>query len=120
MHPTQADIEALLSYQSRLYPNGVPIKTYTLKEGSRWPDYEAVVSAFYREAARDCWTDINYRPSANDLLSAPDTIAQATLPQLQSLLTYCVRGERFCDGHWAAMIEKGHVLRILTRLVAFA
>ncbi len=91
MHPTQADIEALLCYQAQLYPNGVAIKTYTLQEGSLWPDYETVVSAFYQEAGRDCWIDVNYRPTADHLLSAPDTIAQATLPQLQSLLTYCVR-----------------------------
>jgi len=120
MHPTQADIEALLSYQAQLYPNGVAIKTYTLQEGSHWPVYEPVVSAFYQEVARDCWVDVNYRPTADHLLSAPDSIAQATLPQLQSLLTYCVRGERFCDGHWAAMIEQGHVQRILSRLAAFA
>ena len=120
MHPTQADIEALLCYQAQLYPNGVAIKTYTLQEGSHWPVYEPVVSAFYQEVARDCWVDVNYRPTADHLLSAPDSIAQATLPQLQSLLTYCVRGERFCDGHWAAMIEQGHVQRILSRLAAFA
>jgi hypothetical protein len=32
------------------------------------------------------------------------------------MLTYCVRGERFCDGHLGGMIEKGHVQRILQRL----
>jgi hypothetical protein len=32
------------------------------------------------------------------------------------MLTYCVRGERFCDGHWAAMLESGRVVAILRRL----
>ena len=32
------------------------------------------------------------------------------------MLTFCVRGERFCDGHWAAMIEGGQVRRLLERL----
>jgi hypothetical protein len=31
-----------------------------------------------------------------------------------------VRGERFCDGHWAAMLEQGHLRRWLERLAAFA
>jgi hypothetical protein len=33
------------------------------------------------------------------------------------MLTYCVRGERFSEGHWGAMIEQGHVRRLLERLV---
>ena len=32
------------------------------------------------------------------------------------MLTYFVRGERFCDGHWGRLIEGGHVRRILERL----
>jgi hypothetical protein len=32
------------------------------------------------------------------------------------MLTYCVRGERFSDGHWGAMIEAGYVRRLLERL----
>jgi hypothetical protein len=32
------------------------------------------------------------------------------------MLTFCVRGERFSDGHWAAMIEKGYIRRVLERL----
>ena len=29
------------------------------------------------------------------------------------MITYFVRGERFCDGHWGYMIEGGYVRRIL-------
>jgi hypothetical protein len=32
------------------------------------------------------------------------------------MLTFCVRGERFSDGHWEEMIEKGYIRRILERL----
>jgi hypothetical protein len=32
------------------------------------------------------------------------------------MLTYVVRGERFCDGHWGAMVEGGQVRRLLQRL----
>ena len=32
------------------------------------------------------------------------------------MLTFCVRGECFSDGHWAEMIEKGYIRRLLERL----
>jgi hypothetical protein len=32
------------------------------------------------------------------------------------MLTYCVWGERFSDGHWGTMIEKGYIRRLLERL----
>jgi hypothetical protein len=34
------------------------------------------------------------------------------------MLTYCVRGERFSDGHWAAMLESGRIVALLKRLRA--
>ena len=32
------------------------------------------------------------------------------------MLTFCVRGERFSDGHWAEMIEKGYIRQLLEQL----
>ena len=32
------------------------------------------------------------------------------------MLTFCVRGERFCDGHWGAMVREGRIGAILHRL----
>jgi hypothetical protein len=32
------------------------------------------------------------------------------------MLTFCVRGERFCDGHWAEMVKAGRIGAILRRL----
>ena len=43
-------------------------------------------------------------------------IQSASIPQIKTMLTFCVRGERFSDGHWAEMIEKGYILRLLERL----
>lgn len=43
-------------------------------------------------------------------------ISQASLQDIRTNLTYCVRGERLCDGHWAAMLESGRVVAILERL----
>ncbi|MBT8050227.1 MAG: hypothetical protein KJN61_07450 [Gammaproteobacteria bacterium] len=43
-------------------------------------------------------------------------IQKADLNEIKTMLTFCVRGERFCDGHWGAMIENGSVGQILLRL----
>jgi hypothetical protein len=45
-------------------------------------------------------------------------IRGATLSQVKTMLTYCVRGERFSDGHWAAMLSTGRVVALLERLQA--
>ena len=43
-------------------------------------------------------------------------IKTADLSQIKTMLTFCVRGERFCDGHWADMIESDHIRRLFERL----
>ena len=43
-------------------------------------------------------------------------IEQATLEQIKTMLTYCLRGERFSDGHWAEMLRSGRIVAILKRL----
>jgi hypothetical protein len=30
------------------------------------------------------------------------------LESIKTLLTYCVRGVRFCDGHWESIIQSGY------------
>lgn len=115
--PGPDDIDQLLSYLPLLYPDGVAIKTYIVKENTYWPDYFPVVEAFYHAVAKDCWCDIDYlNHGAADMLNDDSYMAEANLADIQTLLTYCIRGERFCDGHNGAMIEKGYVLKILRRL----
>jgi hypothetical protein len=43
-------------------------------------------------------------------------VKAADLTKIKTMLTFCVRGERFSDGHWGAMIEGGDVRRLLERL----
>ena len=52
----------------------------------------------------------------DELLLSEDGVRNATRDQIKTMLTHCVRGERFGEGHWAAMIEGGHVRRLLERL----
>lgn len=50
------------------------------------------------------------------MLADVQRVKRATLAEIKTLLTFCVRGERFSDGFWASMITEGHVRRLLERL----
>jgi Family of unknown function (DUF6508) len=50
------------------------------------------------------------------MLEDPALLRRASIDEIKTMLTYCVRGERFSEEHWGAMIEQGHVRRLLERL----
>lgn len=82
-----------------------------------YPTYPDAVIAFFEEAGKPWWSDYQYKPrEAGRMLADEERIAQADLEHLKTMLTYCVRGERFCDGHWEAMIDQGRILSLLQRL----
>jgi hypothetical protein len=82
-----------------------------------YPDYPPAVEEFFRLAAQDCWCDFGYVPEeAGELVRDDAAIASASLAQIKTMLTFCVRGERFCDGHWGAMVREGRIGAILRRL----
>ncbi|WP_322362836.1 DUF6508 domain-containing protein [Pseudomonas sp. Teo4] len=111
------DIDAVLAYLPRLYPDGVAISTYVVLENAHYPTYHAVVSDFYDLLRMPCWMEVDYlAKGAGHMLETPSLTAQADLAGLRAMFTYCLRGERFCDGHWASMIEKGYVMNLLHRL----
>ena len=82
-----------------------------------YPRYPQDVEEFFRLAAQPCWCDYGYKPGeASDMLADDRSIESASLAEIKTMLTYCVRGERFCDGHWGAMLESGKIVKILERL----
>ena len=82
-----------------------------------YPVYPEDVKQFYRLAGQPCWSDYDYEPKkAARMLQDEAVIHSATLAEVKTMLTYCVRGERFSDGHWAAMLESGKVVALLKRL----
>jgi hypothetical protein len=81
------------------------------------PIYADDVLAFFQLAGQPLWSDYEYDPAEVRRRVEDDAcIASATLEDIKSMLTYCVRGERFCDGHWEAILESGRVTVILRRL----
>ncbi len=81
------------------------------------PVYLPEVEDFFRLAAHPPWCDRDYDPdSAGAMLDDDAAVSGADLDQIRSMLTYCERGERFCDGHWGAMLSSGRVVKLLRRL----
>jgi hypothetical protein len=123
--PTKQDIEILVGFLSRLYAPGFePVK---LRQGGAqnkegvimepWIEYVDIVDIFFKTAAQDCWSDNEYTPGdAGEMLEDERFIKNASLSQVRTMLTYCVRGERFFNGHWEVMIKQGKVRSLLERL----
>jgi hypothetical protein len=122
--PTVQEIERLTAFLPRLYADGfLPVESWgggKQKDGSislPYPNYHPVVEEFFRLVSGDGWLDRGYDPEqAYEMLKDENTIKNASLSQIKSMLTFCVRGERFSDGHWAQMIEEGYIRRLLERL----
>ena len=111
---TPDKIEGLLAF---LPAFEVPNRTFLEGWQGLAPVYPQDVSDFYQLASEGCWMDYAYEPAeAGRLIGNDDYITQANLQQLKTLITFCVRGERFSDGHWAAMLEHGRIQAILRRL----
>ncbi len=82
-----------------------------------YPIYHKDVKRFYRLAGQACWLDYDYgSKEAVKMIQDDEFINSATIADIKTMLTYCVRGERFCDGHWGEMLKSGGVVAILKRL----
>jgi hypothetical protein len=123
--PTLQEMEELTAFLPVLYADGFsPIISWSGgakgKDGSitmPYPSYHKVVEEFFRVAARECWLDFEYDPEqAGKMLREEGFIKTASLSEIKTMLTFCVRGERFSDGHWGAIIEEGHIRRLLERI----
>lgn len=123
--PTSSDIDDLVAFLPRLISPGFnPIKSwgggFADASGayvSPWPIYHDAAEKLLTLAAQECWTDYDYDPvDAQRLLLNPESISQANLCQIKTILTFCVRSERFVDGNWAELIRNGTVQRLLLRL----
>src|SRR5690242_19925156 len=105
--PTSHDMDLLLAYLPKLSaPAFKPIvEWHGGKPDAKgviempWPEYSRVVDEFFSLAASECWRDYDYAPEeAGSMIADPEFIRRASIDQIKTMLTYCVRGERFCDG----------------------
>lgn len=81
------------------------------------PEYKPEVIEFFGLIAQDCWLDHDYKPKDVSIkLSDGKSISSAKLSDLRSMLTWCLRGERFSEGHCGNVITNGSLLKILERL----
>lgn len=82
-----------------------------------YPVYTADVNLFFHYVSQPCWCDVDYTSKRADAWLEDDAfIARASFEELRTLLTYCARGERFCDGFWGGVLKRGRVQRVLRRL----
>jgi hypothetical protein len=125
LFPSKADFDELLAFRPVFYQEGFkPVDDWgTLSKSESGalilpaPKYNSHVLEFIRVISKETWTDFGYHPnSAWRMLKNPKEVARASFGEVKSMLTYCARGERFSDGHWARMIEEGYVCRLLERL----
>jgi hypothetical protein len=84
-----------------------------------FPVYMDDVLAFFHVAGQPHWSDYRYEPrTAGRMLHDDDFIQTCSLDEVRTMLTYCVRGERFCDGHWENLLKSGRIVALLKRLAA--
>lgn len=124
--PTPEEIQRLVSFLPVLYGDGFNSvrKWHGGASGEDviirwpWPEYDEAVLQFFRIVESECWTDPNYvsKGIGRLLNENPELIESADIDLLKSVMTWCVRGERFSEGHWGSVIESGIIRRILERL----
>jgi hypothetical protein len=82
-----------------------------------FPVYFPEVKKFFQLANRPCWFDNNYEPDeAEIMLKNSDLVASASLDQIKTMLTHCVMGERYYEGHWEEVLQSGQLVALLKRL----
>ena len=124
--PDAQDIEALVAFLPRLYGDDAPPLVRWIEEEKNDdgisvfspPEYDEIVEEFMKlVVSQRCWMDPHYlQKNAGERLGNEAQVRNATIPEIQTMLTFIVRGERFCDGHWAGIVDSGPLRRLLERL----
>jgi hypothetical protein len=124
---TQSEVDALLAFLPGFEKSG---RKFIERWGGgdevepgviQWPypDYCDYVRRFFHRFAEDGWQDPDYSSvDTDELAEHPERLKTASFKQVRAVLTWCCRGERFCDGHWGACLKSGLVQAALRRLAA--
>jgi hypothetical protein len=122
--PTMDEIKTLLNFLHVFNTaNYDPIKEWVGGRDSSnsftlpYPMYQTEVEQFFELASQEQWCDYDYNIALISIkIKAIKALKSATIPEIKTMLTFCVRGERFSDGHRAAMIEQGVITKLLLLL----
>jgi uncharacterized protein DUF6508 len=123
VEPSSDDIEDLLDLLPRLcelegeYVSGWAAARCGDERAMRSPIYPRAVTEFFYVASQPCWRDDAYDANAAEALVRDRArVRRASLCEVRTMLTWCVRGERGREGHWGTVLEDGTVFAILERL----
>ena len=87
-----------------------------------FPVYEDRLDEFISEFYKTNFMDYEYERTLDRYLGRShkdmnEKIESADFDLINAMLTYHIRAERFCDGHWEEMVREDVFLRLLERLV---
>jgi len=116
--PQNRDAAELTAFLPQLGdPDADPVIEWQMQGALARPKYAKWVCEFISAAGRECWTAKNYHPTVSiEMLDDDERIRSASIDEIRSMLTYCVRGERFCDGLQEDLIRSGKLLAVVTRI----
>lgn len=116
-HLVRKDLNELLALEPYLRPNGFEnLADREENETRYYPPYPQKVEEFINLVIRR-WCVPNYDPDIHGRMLVDDEIiASASLEQIRSMLTFCIRSERFGEGNLGALIAEGRVAALLSRL----
>ncbi len=122
--PTALQIDRLIACLPLIYgANPVAINEVTVPAGEgeiaqSFPDYDDSVRHFFKIASGEAWQDPDYTTKdVPAMLVDPHFIMRASIDDIRTMLTHCVRSERFSPGYRARVVKSGQLKRILERLV---
>ena len=116
--PENQDAAELTAFLPQLRdPDVDPVIEWQMQGALARPKYAKWVCDFFSAAGRECWMDRDYHPTTSiEMLDDENLIRSASIEQVRAMLTYCVRGERFCDGLQEDLIRTGKILALVTRI----
>ena len=117
--PTKNDIKELTDFLPLIYND--EIKLYKTDQNGDmltggYYIYHPSVYTFFELVSQQHWQDYNYVDNFSNQMIKPGIIEKASMNEIKTILTWCVRKERFHKGQWISVIEDELIKRVLKRL----
>jgi hypothetical protein len=124
--PTTDQIDTILKHlpvlkrggpvASRVYPAKKEKGVVAMGWEEHYHEISGLISDLYKQGFITKFDWPSWQESAVRYVENPKRLKRAVLGTLLKLLTTHVRKDRFCEGHFTAMVENGHLTAILERL----